>query len=345
VPQVRIEPIEEEFECGEDETILDAAFRHGFNLVHGCREGQCSACKAFLLEGEVTLKRYSSFALGDSEEEQGYTLMCRAMPDSDLVVELLHVDEDYRLENPIVEGTARVKVLRELTHDIHHLVLEVLEPVDFGFVPGQYVDVRVPGTDVKRSFSMANLSGDGEIELIIKRYPGGAFSSLLEAGISEGDTLEFAGPYGTLHLRPTERDILMIAGGSGMAPVLGLLRLLAASASERRIRFLYGARTQADLFHGAEIAALAAQLPNLAFAEVLSGAEGDESWAGLRGLVHEVACQALTDGELTDPEVYMCGPPPMIDAAIEELTTVHGIEETDIHFDKFTIAAALEETE
>ncbi|MEA2147765.1 MAG: propane monooxygenase reductase component, partial [Solirubrobacteraceae bacterium] len=96
---VQFEPIGEEIECGEEETVLDAAFRQGLSLVYGCREGQCSACKCFLLEGEVSLKRYSTFALSDAEESSGYTLLCRAMPDTDLTIELLHVQENYRLEH------------------------------------------------------------------------------------------------------------------------------------------------------------------------------------------------------------------------------------------------------
>ncbi|HWF34760.1 MAG TPA: 2Fe-2S iron-sulfur cluster-binding protein, partial [Solirubrobacteraceae bacterium] len=107
--RVRFEPLGAELDCAPGETVLDAAFRHGYNLVHGCREGQCSACKCFLTEGEATLKRHSSFALSDSERAGGYALMCRAMPDTDLVVELLHYDsEDYRLAFPIREGAATV---------------------------------------------------------------------------------------------------------------------------------------------------------------------------------------------------------------------------------------------
>ena len=123
-PRVLFEPIGEEIDCDEEESVLDAAFRHGFNLVYGCREGQCSACKAYLLEGEVVLKPYSTFALSESEETNGYTLLCRAMPEEDLVVELLHFDPDnYRLENPIRDGSATVTAVEALTHDIRRLEL------------------------------------------------------------------------------------------------------------------------------------------------------------------------------------------------------------------------------
>ena len=168
MPRVYFEPIGEEIECDDEETVLDAAFRQGYSLVYGCREGQCSACKCFLLEGEVSLKRYSTFALSDAEEASGYTLLCRAMPDSDLTVELLHVQDNYRLEHTIGGGQASVVSSEALTHDIYHLVLAVQEPEDFSFTPGQYLDLHVPDSDVTRSFSMANLPGDGRLEFLIR---------------------------------------------------------------------------------------------------------------------------------------------------------------------------------
>jgi propane monooxygenase reductase subunit len=334
--RVLFEPIGEEIECGDDESVLDAAFRQGYSLVHGCREGQCSACKAYLLEGDVTLKPYSTFALSETEETQGYTLLCRAMPDDDLVVELLHFDpDDYKLAHPIRDGRATVAAVEDLTHDIVRVDLEVREPADFDFTAGQYVDVWVPDSEDRRSFSMANLPGDGRLELIIKRYPGGRFSGLLADGaVAAGDELGFTGPYGALRLRPTERDVLMVAGGSGMAPILGLLRRLAAEGSDRSVRFFYGARTRADLFLVDEIDALGARLADFAFTPVLS----EEDWDGETGLVHEAVGRHLAGGGSEDCEAYLCGPGPMVDAATELLVDAHGIDESDVHFDKFTIA-------
>jgi propane monooxygenase reductase component len=330
-PRVVFEPIGEEIDCDEEESVLDAAFRHGFNLVYGCREGQCSACKAYLLEGEVVLKPYSTFALSDSEETNGYTLLCRAMPEEDLVVELLHFDPDnYRLENAIRDGRGTVTEVEALTHDIRRLVLDVSEPPDFSFVPGQYVDVWIPGSDARRSFSMANMPGDGRIELIVKRYPEGRFSSLLDGAVKPGDELGFTGPYGAFHLRDTARPILMVAGGSGMAPILSLLRALAAERSDRPVRFFYGARTGRDLFYEDLIRELGASLADFEFTPVLS--ETDR-------FVHEAADEHLEAGTMSDPEIYMCGPPPMIDAMLELASEKHGIDDTQIFHDKFTTAA------
>jgi propane monooxygenase reductase subunit len=328
-PRVVFEPIGEEIDCDEEESVLDAAFRHGYNLVYGCREGQCSACKAYLLEGEVVLKPYSTFALSESEESNGYTLLCRAMPEEDLVVELLHFDPDnYKLEHEIRDGRGTVTAVEALTHDIRRIELEVTEPSDFDFLPGQYVDVWIPGAeDARRSFSMANLPGDGRIELIVKRYEGGRFSSMLDGAIKPGDELRFTGPYGAFHLRASERPVLMVAGGSGMAPILSLLRSLASEGTDRKVRFYYGARSEQDLFYVDLIQELGAQLPDFEFVPVI-------------GFVHEPACACIEAGELSDPEIYMCGPPPMIDAMIELATERHDIDEASrIFHDKFTTSA------
>jgi propane monooxygenase reductase subunit len=334
---VVFEPIGEEIECGEDETVLDAAFRHGLSLVYGCREGQCSACKCFLLEGEVSLKRYSTFALSDSEESSGYTLLCRAMPDTDLTVELLHVQDNYRLDHAIKDGTATVASCAPLTGDIYHLVLDLADASEHTFTPGQYVDLHVPGTDLRRSFSMAGLPGAGKLEFLIRAYEGGAFASVLRAGLAAGTEIAFTGPYGSFQLADTNRDVLMVAGGSGMAPVLSLLRELAGQASPRTIRFFYGARTSADLFHRELIDELGSQLADFQYTEVISE-PGDNGWTGASGYVHEAAAAALADGEVTDPEIYTCGPPPMVDALVDVLTNAHGVEESDIRYDKFTTA-------
>lgn len=338
--RVLFEPIGEEIECGEEETVLEAAFRQGYNLAYGCREGQCSACKCYVLEGEVDLLPYSTFALSESEEEHGYTLICRALPCEDLVIELLHFDpHDYRLVNPIRDGRAEVESLVRLTDDIRLLRLRVHEPTDFSFLPGQYVDLWVPGSDeARRSFSMANLPGDGRIELMIRCYPGGRFSGLLEDSIRPGDAIAFTGPYGAFHLRRSQRPVLMLAGGSGMAPILSLLRQLADERSERMVRFFYGARAARDLFHLDEIATLGSALADFGFVPVLSEAGADDDVDTARGLVHELAGEYLATGEMEDFEAYMCGPPPMIDAATELLSD-HGLDESRIYYDKFTIAA------
>jgi propane monooxygenase reductase component len=342
-PRVLLEPIGEEIGCGAEESILDAAFRQGFSLVHGCREGQCSACKAYVLEGQVALRPYSTFALSDHEESTGYTLLCRAMPEEDLVVELLHFDaENYRLEHELVEAEATVVGLEPLTHDLVRLVLRPGDAGSFSFTPGQYVDLWVPGAPARRSFSMANLPGEGVLELIVRRYPQGRFSGQLGKAIRPGSAVCLSGPYGALRLRPGDCPVLLIAGGSGMAPVLSLLRQLAADRAARPVRFFYGARARRDLFWLDVVAALGDRLADFGFVPVLSEPLEGDGWDGAVGLVHEVVAHEIAGGRLPRGDAYLCGPPPMIESATELLTVRAGFEEERIFHDKFTMSADAE---
>ncbi|MBV9310356.1 MAG: MmoB/DmpM family protein [Solirubrobacterales bacterium] len=325
--RVRLEPLGEELECGPNETVLDAAFRQGYNLAYGCREGQCSACKCFLLEGEAALRPYSTFALSESEQSNGYSLMCRAMPEQDLVIELLHYDpENYRLEHAIRDGAGVVEAIEPLTADIVRLLLRAED--GFEFTAGQYVDLHVPGASdgARRSFSMANLPGEGLIELVIKRYPGGRLSGMLDGQIAVGDRLSFTGPYGALRCHGGKRPILMIAGGSGMAPIVSLLRQFSLDGERRPVRFFYGARSERDLFWVDEISALGSGLADFEFTPVVER------------FVHEAVDEYLGGGALRDPDVYMCGPPPMVEAA-QAMLERRGVGEQQIFVDKFTTSA------
>jgi propane monooxygenase reductase subunit len=323
---VRFEPVGIEMQADEDETILSAAFRQGIMLMHGCKEGQCSACKSFLLDGEVDLDRYSTFALPDFEEAEGWTLLCRAHAYSDLEVELINYDEDVlHGGTPPRTVSTIVEAVELLTADIWSLELRPEEPLEFK--PGQYVDIGIPGTDEHRSFSMANTDAE-TLEFMIKQYPGGRFSGLLADGsIKPGDTLEVTGPYGVFTLRQTSpRRLLFIGGGAGMAPILSLLRSMKESGSQREAAYYYGARSEADLFHLEELAGLPC-----GFVAALS--ENSNGWSGETGLITDVVDRL--EGDLTEVDAYLCGPPPMVDAAIA-LLDAKGVPESHVYFDKFT---------
>ena len=332
---VRLEPVGIEFEVDEDETVLRGAFRQGLMLMHGCKEGQCAACKSFLLDGEVDLEKYSTFALNDYEKEEGWTLLCRAHAESDLEVELINYDEEVlRSGVPLTTQQMRVETVEALTADIRRLVLSG-EKVEFK--PGQYVDIKIPGSEEVRSFSMADLPG-GELEFMIKIYPDGKFSSLLANDeLNEGDELEVTGPYGVFTLREkSDRPLLFIGGGAGMAPILCLLRAMAEKGMEREAIYYYGARGPKDLFHLDELAQLEREIPNFRFVPALSECGEDEGWEGERGLITDVVVRLHQ--ELGEVDAYLCGPPPMVDAAIAMLDQ-NGVPEARVFYDKFTTTA------
>jgi propane monooxygenase reductase component len=335
---VRFEPVGIEMEADEDETVLNAAFRQGIMLMHGCKEGQCSACKSFLLDGDVDLDRYSTFALPDFEEAEGWTLLCRAHAYSDLEVELINYDEEV-LHGGAAPRTVQteVKDVAQLTHDIRLLRLKVDDDEPFSFRPGQYVDICIPDQEEEhRSFSMANTaSAPDELEFMIKLYPGGRFSGLLQnGGLKPGDALSVTGPYGVFTLRASSpRRLVFIGGGAGMAPILCLLRSMVEAGTERPATYYYGARGATDLFHLEELEQLARQLPDFTFVPALSEAGDDDGWTGETGLITDVVDRREDD--LTDVDAYLCGPPPMVDAAIA-LLDAKGVPEAHVYFDKFT---------
>lgn len=343
--RIRFEPVDIEMEVSEDETILDAAFRQGIHLMHGCREGQCSACKSFVLDGEIQMDRYSTFACNDSETDQGFVLLCRSHAYSDCEIELLNFDEDELLGGVAIQDVrTRVEAVEALTHDIVSLRLRAIEPAGFDFKPGQYADLQVPGTDEHRSFSMATTpSTPGEVEFIIKKYPGGRFSALLDDSLVVGDELSLTGPYGTFTIKDGHvLPIVCVGGGAGMAPVLSLLRHLSETASTRPVRFYYGARTAQDLFYVEEIVALGKRLNDFEFVACLSEADqaADPDWRpGVDlelGNVTDVVDRR--EQSLAKCEVYLCGPPPMVDAALA-LAEARSVPTDQVFFDKFTSPA------
>ncbi len=335
--RVRFEPVGVEIAVDEDRTILRAAAEQGVMLMHGCKEGQCGSCKSFLLEGDdVEHDRYSTFALPDYEAEEGFTLLCRAHAYEDLTVELLNYDEELiRSGLPIRQAVVEVVANEPVTHDLRRLAVRLVEPETFEFFPGQYVDIAVPGTDEARSFSMANVSAAaGELEFVIKVYPDGLFSTFLADTLDVGDRLEVTGPFGVFTLREApEKELVFVGGGAGMAPILSLLRQMAERGLDRPTRFYYGARSRRDLCFENELRGLERTLPDFRYVPALSEPADDDAWDGEVGLITDVVRRC--EGDLTGADAYVCGPPPMVEAAVELLPAL-GVDDGRVFYDKFT---------
>jgi len=335
---VRFEPVGIEIEIDEEQNVLRGAAEQGIMLMHGCKEGQCAACKSFVLEGEdIEHDRYSTFALPDYEKEEGYTLLCRAHVYEDVTIELLNYDEEMiRSGLPIQQGVAEVVANDPVTHDMRHLVLKLIEPAEIKFFPGQYMDLTIPGTDTVRSFSMANTTSrdGGLLEFVIKVYPDGQFSHFLDKKVQIGDRLDLSGPFGVFTLREGDNDLVLVGGGAGMAPILSLLRSMAERGLERKATFFYGARGQRDLCFEEELRDLEQRLPNFQYVPALSEpSDQEDDWDGETGLITDVVKRHA--GNLAGAHAYVCGPPPMVEAAVPLLAQL-GVEEKRVYYDKFT---------
>ncbi len=347
---VRFEPVGIEMDVEEGETVLDAAFRQGIALMHGCKEGQCASCKAILNDGDIDLLKYSTFALSDPERDMNHVLLCRTLPFSDLEIELLNYDEELLSRSiPIKEYAAEITSIEELTHDIFRLEVEIDAPLKFW--AGQYVDITLAERGITRSFSMANAPSEGrELAFIIKKYPNGAFSSLLgggPGGLQVGADLSLKGPYGMCFRRENRSGpMVLVGGGSGMSPLWSILHDQVESGEQRPITFFYGARARRDLFYLDELAAIEREYPGFRFIPALSEPASDDGWDGETGFIHEVVARHLREmsakgqsGEEID--AYTCGPPPMIDAVLPVLQ-MNDVEPEHIHFDKFTPSLSAE---
>jgi CDP-4-dehydro-6-deoxyglucose reductase/ferredoxin-NAD(P)+ reductase (naphthalene dioxygenase ferredoxin-specific) len=310
------------------QTILEAALAQGVAYPHGCRSGNCGACKSRLEAGEVDLAPYSEFALGAAERAEGLILACRAVPWSDVTLAWLDVDEV--IAHPLRQLTCRVIELRDATHDIKLLRLAVGSGGPFTFSAGQYAALTFAG-QAPRDYSMANRPDEPVLEFHIRRTAGGAASSYVAEHLRLDDTVKLEGPYGSSWLRATHAGpIVAIAGGSGLAPVKSIVETALASGMAQPISLYFGVRDERDLYLDAHFTELAERHRNLRFVPVLS--EAVTVTARRRGFVHEAV--AADFAEFDGVKSYLAGPPVMVEAATTLLLS-RGIRRRDIHADAF----------
>lgn len=309
------------------ETLLQAALRQGIEFPHSCRVGGCASCKCRLLEGQVRELTETGYILSDAELDQGYILACQSVPKTDLRIE---VDLDTQQARRRVEG--RVLAQQRLTHDITRLLLQLDESL--AYKAGQYAQLSLAGLPgIARSYSFANApAADGQVSFFVRQVPGGRFSSYVAEQDLCGQRVAVEGPLGDFWLRPAQAPLLLVAGGSGLAPILALLQQALAEGVSRPVTLLFGARQQRDLYALDELSAIAAQWRGaFRFIPVLSEAAADSDWQGARGLVTEHLPAALEAGA----HAYLCGPPAMIDSAVA-LLRGQGVSGEQIHADRFT---------
>ncbi len=327
-----IEPLGTRIVIKEGQTILDAALRNGVWLPHVCGHGLCSNCKVEVIEGEVDHGASSPFALMDFEREAGKALACCATALSDVVIEAdVDVDPDARCL-PVRDFTGTVSALRDLTHDIKGVWIEV-EGGAMDFQPGQYINLTLPGVDGPRAYSLAQAPADGRVELHIRRVPGGQASSHVHERLRVGDRLTFTGPYGQFFVRKSQaKPLLFIAGGSGLSSPKSMVQDLLAGGCTQPIWLFHGVRTAADAYCGDLFRELSAAHANFAYVPAVSDPEAGD-WDGERGFIHEVV-ERRFDGKFAGLSAYLCGPPPMIEACIQTLMRGR-LFERDIFTERF----------
>ncbi|GAB4121203.1 MAG: CDP-6-deoxy-delta-3,4-glucoseen reductase [Rubrivivax sp.] len=337
--QVTIQPAGVAFEVPRDEPILAAAIRQGVGLPYGCRDGACGSCKSRLLEGRVIHGAHQLKALSTQEEEQGFILTCCATPQTDCVVEARSVPGAGQY--PVLKLPSRVLSLTRAAPDVMVMTLQLPANQNLQYHAGQYVEFILQG-GVRRSYSMANaphrLGNPPAIELHIRHMPGGRFTDHVFGAMKEREILRMEGPYGSFYLREdSERPIVLLASGTGFAPIKALIEHLQMKGSTRPAVLYWGGRRPQDLYMDAWCREQAAALPWLRYVPVVSDALPEDGWNGRTGFVHRAVMEDLPD--LSGHQVYACGAPIVVQSAERDFTAQCGLPADQFFADAFTSEA------
>lgn len=331
---VRTQPSGNTFSCEADESILDAALRQGHTFPFGCRSGACGACKGRVVSGSVYYPDEDEVsALAQINRDNGDVILCKAMANSDVVIEVNDVPELSAIQSQ--KTPAKIHQMKRLSDDVMQLFLKLPEDVTLEFLAGQYINIILEDGSY-RSFSLANMPlNDGLLELHIRHIDGGQFTDKVFNELKEQDLLRIEGPLGSFFLREdSDCDLIFVAGGTGFAPVKGIIQHLIAQNSSRNIHLYWGARSSEGLYLDTLAKQWATEHDNIQYTPVISDQEDD--WGGAKGFVHQQVMQDYPD--LSDKAAYVCGAPAMVKTARQDFTQ-KGLSETQFFSDVFEFSS------
>ncbi len=314
------------------ETVADAAYRQGINIPLDCRDGACGTCKCKAESGRYDLgDNFIEDALSEDEIAEGYVLTCQMRAESDCVVRIPASSQVCKTEQASFE--AAISDVRQLSDSTIALSIKGEALSKLAFLPGQYVNLQVPGSDQSRAYSFSTLQKDGEVSFLIRNVPGGLMSSFLTTQAKAGDSMSLAGPLGSFYLRPIQRPLLLLAGGTGLAPFTAMLEKIAEQGSEHPLHLIYGVTNDFDLVEMERLEALAARIPNFTFSACVANPESRYPQKGY--VTQHIAPGHLNEG---DVDVYLCGPPPMVEA-VSQYIREQGLTPANFYYEKFAAAA------
>ncbi len=332
--QVIIETSGHRFRVADGQSILDAALQHGIGLPYGCRNGACGSCIARLISGQVRYPEGSPDAL-EGHSGENPVVICRAHAESDLVIAVREVQASPDISIKLLP--ARAEHLERLSHDVMRVTLKLPETERLQFLAGQYIEFLLKDGR-RRAFSIANAPHQDEfLELHIRHVPGGSFTGHVFDEMKDRALLRVEGPLGSFYLRDdSPRPVIMMAGGTGFAPLKGMLEHAFYTGFDRPIHLFWGVRAQPDLYLDALPRGWQEQYPHFRYTPVLTEPEqSSPPWQGATGLVTEAVVEAYP--QLSGHDIYMSGPPAMIESATP-LFVAHGAELAHMYSDAFEFA-------
>jgi toluene monooxygenase electron transfer component len=333
---MRLSDSELSFTCAEDDTVLRAALRAGLGFPYECNVGSCGNCKFELIDGTIKTDWGNAPGLTEKDRERNRFLGCQSHPLGDCTIKLRPIDRYVPPHRP-VRAQATLLAKRYITHDIAEFHFDLDQPMVFE--PGQYALMGLPGVTGVRAYSMSNIADDGRhLEFQVRRVPTGQGSTVLFDILNPGDIIDLDGPFGMAWLRrDVPREILCIAGGSGLAPMISIARgaVTEPMLDEVQLHFLYGGRTPLDICGENILRALPGWGTRLHYhAAVSAPLENDGAPGPYRvGFVHEMAQQMFGE-RLAQMEIYFAGPPAMA-AAIQRMLLDANVPGEQMHFDQF----------
>lgn len=314
------------------ETVADAAYRQGINIPLDCRDGACGTCKCQAESGRYDLgDNFIEDALSEDEIAQGYVLTCQMLAQSDCVVRVPASSQLCKTQQASFDAT--ISLVRQLSESTIALSVKGEALSRLAFLPGQYVNLQVPGSEQRRAYSFSSLQKNGEVSFLIRNVPGGLMSSFLTGLAKAGDQMTLAGPLGSFYLRQIQRPLLLLAGGTGLAPFTAMLERIAEQGSAHPLHLIYGVTHDFDLVELDRLEAFAARMPNFSFSACVASPDSQYPQKGY--VTQHIEPCHLNDG---DVDVYLCGPPPMVEA-VSQYIREQGITPANFYYEKFAAAA------
>ena len=319
-------------EATGQETVADAAYRQGINIPLDCRDGACGTCKCKAESGRYDLgDNFIEDALSEDEIAEGYVLTCQMRAESDCVIRIPASSQLCKTEQASFE--AAISDVRQLSVSTIALSIKGEALSRLAFLPGQYVNLKVPGSEQSRAYSFSSLQKDGEVSFLIRNVPGGLMSSFLTNLAKAGDSVNLAGPLGAFYLREIKRPLLLLAGGTGLAPFTAMLEKIAEQGSEHPLHLIYGVTHDHDLVEMDKLEAFAARIPNFTYSACV--ASPDSTYPQKGYVTQHIEPKHLNDGEV---DIYLCGPPPMVEA-VSAFIREQGLEPANFYYEKFAASA------
>jgi benzoate/toluate 1,2-dioxygenase reductase subunit len=316
-------------EARENETVADAAYRLGINIPLDCRDGACGTCRCRVEAGDYDPGSYIEDALSEDEARQGFALACQMRPRSNVVVAIQATAAQCKTRPERFDSTLiSLDRLSDTT-----IAFTIARPKGLAFLPGQYVNIGVPGSDAVRAYSFSSAPQAETLSFLVRDIPGGRMSAWLGRTARPGDALTFTGPSGSFYLRDVTRPLVFLAGGTGLAPFLSMLGHLDSAGSAHPVHLVYGVTNDADLVGIDLLEDYAARLGFFSFTTCVANEASAHARKGY--VTAHLPVETLRGG---DVDVYLCGPPSMVDAVRSWLAGL-GIVPAGFHTEKFAPTA------